>query len=151
MSDQTEKPELLFWEIPSDFRWLEIINCAIHAVGQEQGWCEEDQHALAIVGIEAVSNAVEHGNRFDSSRRVRVEMEVSPTRFLMAVTDEGPGVDPSVMDRPLPEPTPEDLMPRGRGFSIMKVLVDVVRFTRDDSGRFRVELEKSFSPAVRQA
>ena len=151
MSQTPENPELLFWEIPSDFRWLEIINCAIHAVGQEMGWCEEDQHALAIVGIEAVSNAVEHGNGFDPTRRVRVEMEVSPTRFLMAVTDEGSGIDASVLDRPVPEPSPDDLMPRGRGFSIMKVLVDAVRLGRDDSGRFRVEMEKSLSPAPGQA
>ena len=147
MSETTQKADLLFWEIPSDFRWLEIINCSIHAVGQEQGWSEEDQHALAIVGIELVSNAVEHGNKFDASRRVRVEMEISADRFRMAVSDEGPGVDPEILDRPVPEPSPDDLMPRGRGFSIMQVLVDAVRFDRDDSGRFRVELEKSLAPA----
>ena len=147
MNEATEQPALLSWEMPSNFRWLEIINCSIHAVGQEQGWSEEDQHALAIAGIELVSNAMEHGNGFDVSRRVRVEMEVSADRFRMAVSDEGPGVDPEVLDRPVPEPSPDDLMPRGRGFSIMQVLVDAVRFDRDEAGRFRVQLEKSLSPA----
>ncbi len=128
-------------EIPSDFRWLDVLNASLMAVAEEMQWDGDFTNAVSISAIEAASNAVEHGNAMDAGKRVCMQIRVSGGKFVMGVCDDGPGVDESVLARPLP--SPDDLSLRGRGFSIMKALMDDIRFLRSPDGRFLLELEKA--------
>ncbi len=127
-------------EISSDFRWLDVLNASLTAVAEELEWDLDFSNAVSISAIEAASNAIEHGNGLDSSKKVWMRVRFEDGKFLMRICDEGPGVDASVLDRPLP--SPNDLSLRGRGFSIMNALMDDIRFLRDDEGRFTLELVK---------
>ena len=128
-------------EIPSDFRWLDVLNASLMAMAEELDWDQDFTNAVTISAIEAASNAVEHGNGLDTRKRVRIDIELDGGRLVLGVSDEGPGVDPGVLDRP--PPPPDALAVRGRGFSIMKALMDEIRFRRNGDGRFRLEMEKA--------
>ncbi len=111
---------------------------------------------VAVAVIEAVSNAMVHGNlEVDSSlreesheayermiekrrdeqpygeRRVHITTHEAPSQIEYRVHDEGPGFDPAT----LPDPTdPENLLRlSGRGILLIRTFMDEVRF--EDGGR----------------
>ena len=57
------------------------------------GWDRDsrDYFGVQMALEESLSNAIRHGNKLDESKRVHVECKVSPERFWLQVTDEGPG------------------------------------------------------------
>ena len=80
---------------------------------------------------EALVNAIKHGNQLDRAKSVRVNYHVSPDRFDVQITDEGPGFDP--VD--VPDPTaPENIeRPCGRGLLLMRHYMTEVAY--HDRGR----------------
>ncbi len=85
-----------------------------------------------VVLNEAVSNAIKHGNKFDSSKKVRLSMEIKDERFLcFSVKDEGRGFNPELV----PDPTSPARIyePNGRGIFLMRKLSHEVNFS--DNGR----------------
>jgi len=88
------------------------------------GMGENGAAMLAAAVHEAVTNAIEHGNRSDPSRFVTVEFESSEGRLTVRVrTDD------------------EDILgERGRGMRLMRALVDEVRI---EEGRGEVVLIKA--------
>jgi serine/threonine-protein kinase RsbW len=83
---------------------------------------------IRIALVEAITNAIEHGNGFDSTRLVKVEANFSEAKAEIKITDTGKGFN----HRKLPNPTaPENLFkPRGRGIYMMYRLMDEVHFNR---------------------
>lgn len=49
--------------------------------------------AINFVLREVMNNAVEHGNRFDESKRVRITVDVDEPHLVFMVEDEGDGFD----------------------------------------------------------
>ncbi len=68
---------------------------------------------------ELVANAIEHGNRFDPGRRVKVEVVRTEAYLLGAVEDEGEGFNwQEKVERPLELEGEEE---RGRGIAITRL------------------------------
>ncbi len=135
--------DILRWDLPSDFRWLGVVNAALQEIGQTLDWAQSDLNQISIAAIEAVSNAIEHGNGFQSDLRVMVEMGVAEGRFNIAVSDGGTGFAESRLATPAPAPDdPTFLGARGRGIFIMREIMDDISIRRDEAGRFMVELGK---------
>ena len=67
---------------------------------------------------EALTNAVQHGNKNDPERRVTVQCEIGDRETLIDVRDEGEGFDP----RSVPDPTAAENIdiPSGRGLMLMR-------------------------------
>ncbi len=97
---------------------------------QSWGVPEELQSGLLVAITEAVSNAIIHGNRQDSSKRVYLLLERSAgTPWLrVQVEDEGEGFDPNA----IPDPTSEErlLAESGRGVFLMRAFADEVNFLK---------------------
>ena len=77
--------------------------------------------------MEALTNAVIHGNREDPAKAVTVCAGCNRrAELLVCVTDQGEGFDPSA----LPDPTADGNMHEGhgRGVFLMRRLVDEVEF-----------------------
>lgn len=105
----------------------------------------EDIYGNMLVAVtEAVTNAIQHGNKLNPDKKVCINCDYAEDRIQFTITDEGPGFD----HFHLPDPTaPENLeKPNGRGIFLMKHLADQIIFS--NSGR-TVELSfKLTGPSV---
>jgi serine/threonine-protein kinase RsbW len=81
---------------------------------------------VMIACIEAVTNAIEHGNNLDCKKKVNFSAFISQKSIKICVKDEGDGFNIDELDDPtLPE---NKLDPDGRGVYIMKNLADDIVF-----------------------
>lgn len=93
-----------------------------------------DYHsAVSVAALQAVENAIVHGNGGDASRRVTVECGTCRGGIYVEVVDEGQGFDFGRYGD-----LPADDSERGEGIFVMKSLAD--RMTFSEGGR-RVRLE----------
>jgi len=82
---------------------------------------------ISIALMEAVDNAIKHGNSGDERREVVVDFESKPGELVFRVKDEGGGFDESEIKDPTEAKTEEDAY-RGRGLFMIKALTDEVNF-----------------------
>ncbi len=81
---------------------------------------------ILIALTEAVNNAMNHGNKMDPEKKVKLSCENAEKEIGFKIEDEGEGFDYDS----LPDPTdPENIdKPNGRGVFLMKHLADEVNF-----------------------
>ena len=85
---------------------------------ERRAWSPKDLFAVQLALEEAITNAVEHGNRRDPTKKVDVFAEISVERVLLSVRDEGEGFDESTIADPLLD---ENLaIPTGRGLLLIR-------------------------------
>lgn len=73
---------------------------------------------LSLAVIEAVGNAIRHGNKFDISKYVYIKITITKKIITVVVKDEGEGFDINQVDDPT---KPENLLKTsGRGIYIMR-------------------------------
>ncbi len=84
----------------------------------QQQWHERDRFAVHLAMEEALTNAVKHGNRFDTLKHIEVTCRIAPDLLRIEITDEGRGFDPSKV----PDPTAAEQLevPCGRGIMLMR-------------------------------
>ena len=86
---------------------------------------------LLISTIEAVTNAIVHGNNSDPEKLVHIDLVSDDKKIDVTIADEGKGFDVSIV----PDPTKPDYIekPNGRGIFLMKNLADKVKFDKNGS------------------
>ncbi len=101
-------------------------------------WTEHEVFGVRLAMEEALVNAIKHGNRLDATKRVRVACKLSPERFWIEITDEGPGFKPE----DVPDPTDPDRLEctSGRGLMLMRSFMTLVEY--NEAGN-RVTMEKA--------
>ncbi|MDD4857675.1 MAG: ATP-binding protein [Candidatus Krumholzibacteria bacterium] len=132
-------------EFPSDYKYLNLVDLACGEV--ISGLCAGHNAAneIAISVIEAVTNAIEHGNCQCPDENVRVVFSCKPDRLCVEVADCGKGFDFECYIRNMPDPTNIQHL-RGRGIYIMKNLMDSVDFEMVPGKGMKVKLEKLLQP-----
>ncbi len=90
------------------------------------GFSQDDIFAVHLAVGEAFLNAVKHGNKMDSAKKVKIDYSVGSDRFEVSITDEGDGFDPESV--PDPRVGENLYMPEGRGLLLMRSYMDVVKF-----------------------
>lgn len=89
---------------------------------------EELAYNIVLLTVEAVTNAIEHGNRFDPEKKVHFRMQAAGGRIEVMVEDEGEGFDPETSADPR---ACENLLQEGgRGLLFMQSMADQVVFDR---------------------
>jgi serine/threonine-protein kinase RsbW len=90
---------------------------------------------LLLAVVEAVNNAIVHGNKLECDKDVVLQYEISDKNIQFVITDNGSGFD----YENLPDPTkPENIeKTHGRGIFLMKHLADEVEFN-DKGNEVRV-------------
>lgn len=86
------------------------------------GFSATEGDLLLLAMVEALNNAVEHGNRLLHEKRARVRYLIAPRFCLAIVNDQGAGFAPSF------ESLRESTGSRGRGLGIIKENTDLVFF-----------------------
>ncbi len=120
-----------FLEIPSKIEFLNKIEKMVDDISEECNLSQEVYGKVLIALIEAVNNAIVHGNKMDDKKNVKIEVFFEEKEIKIVVTDEGPGFDyANVPDPTLPENI-ENI--HGRGVFLMDHLSDEIEFHNNGS------------------
>lgn len=117
-------------QFPSKIENISIIERLVDELTQQYRINSEIYGNILVSMVEAVNNAIIHGNKLDENKSVKVEYEVENDVFMFSIKDEGNGFD----YKNLPDPTsPENIeKPHGRGLFLISHLVDELTF--EDNG-----------------
>lgn len=96
---------------------------------EEYSFDKDDIFAVHLTLEEAFLNAVKHGNKMDSTKKVKIDYSVSSEKVEITITDEGEGFEPEAVEDPrfgkgLYEPG-------GRGLLLMNSYMDIVKYNED--------------------
>jgi len=117
--------QIVFESLPVNLRLVEKL---IDEVTGEIGIRQEDYGKILVSTLEAVNNAIIHGNKSDPEKNVLCEMFFRSNTFIIRVTDEGDGFTPEN----IPDPTtPENIeLQNGRGVFLMSKLSDKLVYNK---------------------
>jgi len=113
-------------KIESRMSNLRIIENAIDEVTGAIGIKQDDYGKIMVAALEAVNNAITHGNKANPQKLVDVEIDFDNDEIRITVSDEGEGFRPDK----IPDPTlPENIEElSGRGVFLMTKLADSIKF-----------------------
>lgn len=113
-------------KIGSEISNLRIVEKAIDEISAELGVKEDYYGKILVSTMEAVNNAIMHGNKADIKKFVEIEFLYKKKELFISVEDEGPGFKP----KEIPDPTkPENIENiSGRGVFLMSKLADSIIF-----------------------
>jgi serine/threonine-protein kinase RsbW len=113
--------------IPSVMGYEKIAMECAASMAKKMGFTEDRIQDLKTAVAEACLNAIEHGNKMDTSTKVGITLTAEESRLQVSVKDEGKGIDQ------VPTPSIESKIkgedkPRGWGIFLIKSLVNEVTF-----------------------
>jgi serine/threonine-protein kinase RsbW len=113
-------------EIESKVENIRIVENAVDEATAVIGISKDNYGKILVSTLEAVNNAIMHGNKLDVSKKVTVEITFLSNELIISVTDEGNGFIPDSV----PDPTiPENIESvNGRGVFLMKRLADEILY-----------------------
>jgi serine/threonine-protein kinase RsbW len=98
---------------------------------QQNNYSEDDVFAVRLALEEAFLNALKHGNKMDSSKKITIEYTLGPERVEISLVDEGSGFDPDSV--PDPRYGENLYKSEGRGLFLMRSYMDAVSFEQQGS------------------
>lgn len=115
-------------KIESSINNMRVVETAIDDITNEYGINKENYGKIMVSALEAVNNAIVHGNKSDKKKYVSIELFLQDEMFQIIVEDEGNGFKPGE----IPDPTkPENIeLINGRGIFLMSRLADEIEFNR---------------------
>jgi len=130
-------------EFTSAFEMLDFVQVVSDHVSRSIGLDDDSSHWVGVAIRESVINAIKHGNRNDSTKRVFVEFETAAAaapQLAIRVRDEGEGFDPETLADPL---APENLLKSsGRGIFLIRNFMDDVQLQRAPEGGMEIRMVK---------
>jgi serine/threonine-protein kinase RsbW len=135
-------------EFTSAFEMLDFVQVVSDHVSRSIGLDDDSSHWVGVAIRESVINAIKHGNRNDSSKRVFVEFETAASvpHLAIRVRDEGEGFDPETLADPL---APENLLKSsGRGIFLIRNFMDDVQLQRAPEGGMEIRMVKRVQPSA---
>jgi len=134
-------------EFTSAFEMLDFVQVVSDHLARRVGLDEDAMHWVSVAIRESVINAIKHGNRNDSTKRVFVEFGTSlgdVPELSIRVRDQGEGFDPEAVANPL---DPENLLKSsGRGIFLIRNFMDDVQLRRAPEGGMEISMLKRVQP-----
>lgn len=123
----TKSEKLLIF--PSELENISRVEKLIDEISTSHNLSSEIYGKISVAIIEAVNNAILHGNQLDINKKVKIEYDIDDESISFIVGDEGKGFDFSN----IPDPTlPENLeKTHGRGIFLMNHLADDIEFAEN--------------------
>lgn len=110
---------------PSNIR---IVEKAIDEAAAEIGISQENYGKILVSTLEAVNNAIIHGNNSIADKIVEVDIRFKNSELRIKVTDEGLGFNPGEIPDPTTPGNIESL--NGRGVFLMSRLADKIKYSK---------------------
>ena len=107
---------------------------------QALGFDEDDLHRVGIAIRECMVNAVVHGNRYNSKKKVHLKVVRSADSLTIVVGDEGDGFDPNAV--PDPRAGENLLRGSGRGVMLMRAFMDEFQISKREPQGTEVKMVK---------
>ena len=122
---------------------LDLIQILTDSITDFMSFDEDSAHRVGMSVRESVTNAIQHGNKLDSSKKVDICFEMEPDRLSISVKDQGSGFRAD----DIPNPLNDDnlLKPSGRGIFYMRAFMDEVEFRTLYEGGTEVYMVKRIS------
>jgi len=108
------------------------------------GFRDSSLEQIVLAVHETIANAVIHGNRYSTEKKVSVAISIIDNQFKITIADEGEGFDPQAI--PESSSLQELLRVHGRGVYLSRVLMDEYRVQLRDTGGAEVTLIKYLQP-----
>ena len=105
---------------------LRIVETAIDEMTGAIGINQDNYGKILVATLEAVNNAIKHGNKEIPEKLVDVVIEYIVNELSISVTDQGEGFDPAGIPVPTLPANIEELS--GRGVFLMTKLSDGITF-----------------------
>jgi serine/threonine-protein kinase RsbW len=116
--------------INSDIEKLKVVETLVDTLSKKLGVSDEVYGKILISTVEAVNNAIIHGNKGDQNKMVKVNISADGNVLDITVTDEGEGFEYGNLPDPTDPKNIENL--HGRGVFLMRRLADAIEY--NDSG-----------------
>jgi serine/threonine-protein kinase RsbW len=129
--------------IGSALEYLDLIQTITDCITSMMGFEEDSAHWIGMSVRESVTNAIQHGNKLDQSKRVDIHFQVDTDQLAIAVRDQGSGFQVENLPNPL---DPENLLkPSGRGIFYIRSFMDKVEFRTPSQGGTEILMVKKIS------
>lgn len=127
-------------ELESTLESVDNAEQIVLAEAQTLGLDDDDLYRVGIAIRECMVNAVVHGNRYNSRKKVHLKVERTTDRLTIVVGDEGEGFDPSAVPDPL---AGENLLRgSGRGVMLMQSFMDEFQISQRQPQGTEVKMVK---------
>jgi serine/threonine-protein kinase RsbW len=113
--------------IESQVANLRIVENAIDETTSVIGISQDNYGKILVSAMEAVNNAILHGNKSNPEKIVDIEISFESDELKISVTDEGPGFCPDKVPDPTTPENIEEL--NGRGIYLMSHLADKIKYS----------------------
>jgi len=113
-------------EIESRMANMRLVENAIDELTSTLGISQDNYGKILVATLEAVNNAITHGNKFDAKKTVLIDISVNNNELEVTVTDQGKGFNPAGIPDPTKPENIEELS--GRGVFLMTKLADSISF-----------------------
>jgi serine/threonine-protein kinase RsbW len=130
------------FEIASEINNLRVVERAIDEISAELGVNAENYGKILVCTMEAVNNAIIHGNKADKKKSVKIEILQGEEGLEICIEDQGPGFKPGDIPDPTSSENIENLS--GRGVFLMSKLADKIEFNERGN---RVTMTFKYVPA----
>ena len=142
------QPVNIHLEFTSTFEMLDFVQVVSDHLARGIGLDEDSLHWVSVAIRESVINAIKHGNRNDTAKRVFVEFETATKadvpELAIRIRDQGEGFDPEQVANPLDA---ENLLKSsGRGIFLIRNFMDDVQLQRAPEGGMEIRMVKRVQP-----
>ena len=119
--------------IPSVMGYEKIAMECAASMAKKMGFTENRIEDLKTAVAEACLNAIEHGNKMDTSTKVGITLTVEESKLQVLVKDQGKGLDKITVPNIENKIEGKD-QPRGWGIFLIKRLMNEVTFESSPEG-----------------
>jgi serine/threonine-protein kinase RsbW len=112
--------------IESKIENLRIVETAIDEISAQIGVNQDNYGKILVSTMEAVNNAIVHGNKSVESKKVEINISYKKQILEITVMDEGPGFRFDAVPDPTKAENIENVS--GRGVFLMSKLADKIKF-----------------------
>jgi serine/threonine-protein kinase RsbW len=124
----------------SDIGYLDLVQGVTDNIATIMGFGGDAIYWIGLAVREAVTNAIQHGNKNDRSKTVLLAFQILDDRLVIKVRDQGKGIDEEAIPDPL---EPDNLLkPGGRGIFFVRSFMDSVVFDEPPEGGHEMRMEK---------